>query len=137
MLGRPGRPPAGISTLFAARGNICPSVVKPCRYSKPEPSSHSTIPPRGLTQMLPGFFSTAALGGAKGPRSAPLDGSYSKTWPCPVGPPLVETMYTLPSAYHAPSSRANIAAPCRKPCVDTRDGGVGSGSAMGTHLVAA
>src|SRR5688572_20999254 len=54
----------GSTMLFSAKRKIVPSGVRPCMYSRPLPSSHSTRPPRGLTQTLSGALSTSDDGEA-------------------------------------------------------------------------
>jgi hypothetical protein len=79
------------TTLFLANWKISPSTVRPWMNSSPLPSSHSTRPPRGLTVMLSGAFSTAALGDWKTSVIVRSFGSLTQICPWPM-PPLVETM---------------------------------------------
>jgi hypothetical protein len=92
IAGLPRTPSGGTTMLLAANRKISPSGVSPWRYSIPDPSSQSTMPPRGLTAMLSGLLRMSEAGEAYSTRMAPVAGSYSKIWPWPIGPPLVETM---------------------------------------------
>src|SRR5918997_417704 len=75
--------------LFLTRSKMAPSRVSPRTKFVPEPSSQSTIPPRGLTAMLSGLFSTDVEGDSKISCSFSLRRWYCHTWPAPALPPLV------------------------------------------------